>query len=159
VNKSIWLAQFDPDADYEVVRPFRFAGESFEKGEIFDFKTSTRQLRILYESRHIRLVVPVERVAVPAPASVPLAPVSADPDDGPAEPVLDGVEDPVDPESTETPNDDPAPVTISPKGGGWYDVLDPNGAVLNDRPLRIADAEHMVKEIADGVDVRRRPGE
>lgn len=121
-RSSIWHTKFDPDADYEVAKPFLFAGETLEVGERFDFKVPERKLRTLFLKRLIR---PVE-----------LPSRTAEKEEGGPSPEA-GLPDPV-------PMPPPEIVAIS---GGWYRVVAADGTVLSgDRAVRRAEAERIVAE-------------
>lgn len=59
---SIYLPEFDRDADFEVCIPFTVSGKDQKRGDAFD-KTlcSTRTLRSLYENRWIKAVAKAAR--------------------------------------------------------------------------------------------------
>ena len=135
MRKSIWQNKFDPGAEYEVNKPLRFAGEDFKVGDRFDVKTSERQMRILYDSRFIRRVEPavVQDIVI----------LAADPE-GIADQIKEAVAE-----------GKPKPPELMKKSGGWYDVVGPDGKRLNEKSLRIKDAERVVEEASHDLDVRR----
>lgn len=119
MNRSIWPKEFDPGADYEVARPFKFGGREFKPPEPFDVKTSPRQLQIMYGSRFIRMV---EKPPVEIAAGV-----GTSTNGSTAKAV------------GETPK-----LKLSKRSGGWYDVVDSSGKPVNEKGLRIGDAEKLI---------------
>jgi len=138
VRKGIWLKEFDPGADYEVARPFRFGGGDFYPGERFDVKTSERQLRIMYENRYIRMVeLPTEEPVV-EDESITVEIEAADPGD-----VSRHLEE--NSEQIEEIAKKPESFRLLQKPGGWYDVIDSDERPVNEKSLRKADAEKLLK--------------
>jgi len=158
MKKSIWRAKFDPTAEYVVSKTLRFGGRTFEIGEPFDVKTSERQKRTLYDSRFLSInpnptiaeieEVPVvgslieQQVANEQPRNEQTNPAQDDPQkDGdnsgqPAEPNGD------DPQSNDhKPEQSNAPVLRHMMvSRGWYNVVDPDGNIINEKKLRLKDA-------------------
>ena len=116
---SIWRAKFDPNAEFVVGKPFRFGVHDFKRGEPFNHHTSARQLRTFYDARLM--------------------------DYAPTQPDTE-----TDSDSTEIPGSE----TNTPTGGrrismvsrGWYNVLDTDGNKLNDKKLRLQEAEALVAQ-------------
>lgn len=130
MRESIWLKEFDPGADYEVARPFRFGSGDFYPGERFDAETSERQLRILYENRFIRMIEipPVEDLPVEGGEETESASVPSEVDSVMAEVI-----------------EEPRTLELVTKPGGWYDVIDSDGKPVNEKSLRKDDAEKLIE--------------
>lgn len=150
MRESIWHErEFDPDAEYAVNKPLVHAGETFERGEKFDKSiASPRNLRILFERRFIVKVLS-DQVAESPP---PPAPVMEGPGD-------DGESGSVDDESVDPGASVRPEPTLVTKSGGWYDVMDSEGKILNEKSLRLDEAKKLIEENSHGLDVRRGPGE
>lgn len=50
---KVYRDNFDPTAEYVVFKPLLFGGRRFVKGDLFDVKTTERQMRNLYDGRFL----------------------------------------------------------------------------------------------------------
>lgn len=150
MKKSIWRKQFDPTAKFVVRKKLRFGGKSFKRGAPFTPKTSKRQLRILYFGRFIDYA-PTEVESAHTDeflddignviTEVALAEDVTDPpadDSQTTQPVTDQIQ---------TTEPDPGPqYRLAMAGRGWYNVLDANDDPINDKKLRLKDAEKLLND-------------
>lgn len=152
---SIWRHQkFDPTAEYVVSKPLLFGNRDFKRGELFDVKTTTRQRRILYDGRFLRLT-PLGHLRPDARAPESTSKSNGDLilDESEIEDLTSMMKDHgsvlekdlgIEPDRVSQP----APITrrIVLAGRGWYNVEvgeEGCGNFINEKKLRLKEAEAL----------------
>lgn len=141
--------KFDPTAEYVVSgKGMLFGGVDFKPGQDFNIKTTPRQMRILYESRHLVMKnPPPARVHHSQRYQERQKAVAAKTDQQAA---MDAYSqshnnDPVVPPKTNTDTIAPAKtLALVEVATGWWNVVDQDGNQVNDKKLRRKAAEELV---------------